>query len=168
MNGTGNAGPFDGGTDLLVWRDTKIAQGPFACPATLGLAPPWYPLGEEGLVIFDEQESVAVAPACPFAAGGRPSAAPSQCPPEAFLLPFPAAAQRVHVEGPAFPVPFKFGWLELDLNWSDAGLVGNNPPIDPQAGQAWVVAAQSSHGHFAVAFDAHRLDSACAANHLLP
>jgi len=161
-------GSFDGGTDLLVWRDTKVAQAPFPCYATYGVRPPWYPLGEEGLVIFDEQESAAVAPACPFAAGGQPSAVPSQCPPVFEPLPFPAAAQRVHVGGSQLPVPFKFGWLELDLNWSDPSVAGYNPPADQHAGQAWVVAAQSSHGHFAVAFDAHRLDSACAANHLVP
>jgi len=163
-----DGGAFDGGTDLLVWRDTKIAQGPFDCPEILGLRPPWYPLGEEGIVVFDEQEHAEVPPPCPFAAGGQPSTAPSQCPPAAFVLPFPAATQRVHVGGAYLPVPYKFGWLDLDLNWSDASLTGANPPADPKAGQAWVVVAESSHGHFAVAFDAHRLDSACAANHLLP
>ena len=29
---------------------------------------------------------------------------------------FPAEANKVHVGGPAFPVPFDFGWLFLDLN----------------------------------------------------
>jgi hypothetical protein len=155
-----NGGSFDGGTDLLVWRDTKIAQGPFACPATPGIGLPWYPIGEEGLVVFDEQEHPRVLPVCPFAGSSCLIG-------QDWVTPTPAATQRIHVGGASFPVPVQFGWLYLDLNWV-SGVVGNNPPADPQAGQAWVVAAQSSRGHFAVAFDAQRLDSACAANHLVP
>src|SRR5437588_3292897 len=34
-----NGGPFSGGTSLLVWRDSKVNQGPFTCPATAGLLP---------------------------------------------------------------------------------------------------------------------------------
>ncbi|HTQ80462.1 MAG TPA: hypothetical protein VMM92_10735 [Thermoanaerobaculia bacterium] len=117
-----NGGPFTGGTDLLVWRDSKVKQGAFTC----GTVPAWYPLGEEGIVIFDEEEHASPA-SFPF----------SPQPPEEGLAPFPAEAQRVTVGGPALPVPFPFGWLFLDLNTVVAA-AGAVPPIDPGAAQAWV------------------------------
>jgi hypothetical protein len=153
-------GGFDAGTDLLVWRDTKLDQDPFTCPATLGSQPPWYPLPQEGLVVFDEQERPifnAIFPIeCP------------PCPPPQSIIPFPAATQRTPVNSPAFPVPFAFGWMFLDLNVSNATYAGSNPPADPKAAQAWVVATESSHAHFAVALDAYRLDSACSPGHFVP
>jgi hypothetical protein len=150
-------GAFSGGTSLLVWRDSKVNQGPFTCPATLGVMPTWYPLGQEGVVIFDEQEHPVVPQTFPF----------SPQPPTSILVPFPAEAQRTLVGGTAFPVPFNFGWLYLDLN-TTVPAAGSNPPVDPSAGQAWVIAVLSSNDHFGVAIDGIRLDSACAANHFVP
>jgi len=152
-----NGGPFSGGTSLLVWRDSKVNQGPFTCPATFGVQPAWYPLGQEGIVIFDEQEHPVVPQTFPF----------SPQPPTGSLVPFPAETQRTQVNGPSFPVPFSFGWLYLDLNTTVAA-AGNNPPVDPAAAQAWVVYTLASNGRFAVGIDAIRLDSACAANHVIP
>jgi hypothetical protein len=152
-----NGGPFSGGTSLLVWRDSKVNQGPFTCPATFGVQPAWYPLGQEGIVIFDEQEHPVVPQTFPF----------SPQPPTGSLVPFPAETQRTTVNGSSFPVPFSFGWLYLDLNTTVAA-AGNNPPVDPAAAQAWVVYTLASNGHFAVGIDAIRLDSACAANHVIP
>ncbi|MBV8201631.1 MAG: hypothetical protein JOZ15_13500, partial [Acidobacteria bacterium] len=152
-----NGGPFSGGTSLLVWRDSKVNQGPFTCPATPGLQPAWYPLGQEGIVIFDEQEHPVVPQTFPF----------SPQPPTGSLIPFPAETQRTQVNGAAFPVPFSFGWLYLDLNTTVAA-AGSNPPFDPAAAQAWVVYTLASNGHFAVGIDAIRLDSACAPNHFVP
>src|SRR6185503_16287181 len=43
-----NGGAFTGGTSLLSWRDPKVNQGAFTCPAVLGSRPSWYPLGQEG------------------------------------------------------------------------------------------------------------------------
>jgi hypothetical protein len=146
-------GPFDPATDLLVWRDPKVPQAPFPCAAALGV-PPWYPLAQEGIQYFNEQETVAVSQ-CQF-----------NCP--VVPIAFPASAQRTRVNGAALPVPFEFGWLYLDLNWANGAVAGPNPPADPRAAQAWVVMAQSSHAHFAVARDAFRLDSACTAHHLVP
>jgi len=146
-------GTFSAGTSLLAWRDTKVAQAPVPCPATPG-APVWYPLGEEGLVIFDEQEHPFELQCNPVI-GGCPNP----------FIPFVAATQRTLVNGAALPVPFPFGWLYLDLN---LGVAGTNPPADPNAAQAWVVSTESSGAHFAVAFDAFRLDSACTANHFVP
>ena len=152
-----NGGGFDGGTSLLVWRDSKVNQGPFTCPAVSGVRPAWYPLGQEGIVIFDEQENPDVPTTFPV----------SPQPPEEGIIPFPAEAQRTDVGGAELPVPFDFGWLYLDLNTLVAA-AGNNPPEDPLAAQAWVSAVMDAEGRFSVGFDAISLDSACSANHGVP
>jgi len=152
-----NGGPFGGGTSLLVWRDSKVAQGAFKCPATPGVIPLWYPLGQEGIAIFDEQEHVNTPTTIPV----------SPQPPQAQLTPFPAETQRTQVGGASFPVPFQFGWLYLDLNTTVSAAPGL-PPVDPAAAQAYVIATLASNGHFAVGIDAIRLDSACAALHFFP
>ncbi len=156
-------GGFNGGTDLLVWRDSKVMQQPFACPAQPGVSPAWFPLGQEGFVMFDEQEHAVVT-------GNGTCNPPLPCPPSPMppvppFLPFPAATQRTPVSSAQLPVPFAFGWFYIDLNGTSAG---GNPKADPAAEQAWVITTQSSNLHFAVALDAYRLDDACAANHFVP
>jgi hypothetical protein len=74
-----NGGPFSGGTDFIVWRDSKVNQGPFECPAATG-NPFWFPLGQEGIVIFDEQEHPQVPATFPV----------SPQPQNPTLVPFPA------------------------------------------------------------------------------
>jgi hypothetical protein len=149
-------GVFSGGTSLLVWRDSKVNQGAFTCPATTG-RPAWYPLGQEGIVIFDEQEQPQVAQTFPV----------SPQPPNTGLIPFPAEAQRTQVGGADLPVPFNFGWLYLNLNTTVAA-AGSNPPEDPAAAQAWVSAEMTAQGRFSVGFNAVQLDSACTALHFTP
>jgi hypothetical protein len=151
-----NGGAFSGGTDLLVWRDAKVNQGAFTCPNQTG-RPAWFPLGQEGIVIFDEQENPDVPTTFPV----------SPQPPGQSLTPFPAEAQRTAIDGAAFPVPFDFGWLYLDLN-TTVTIAGSNPPEDPVAAQAWVTASMSAEGRFAVGFDAIQLDNATNANHTTP
>jgi hypothetical protein len=146
-------GAFTGGTDLAVWRDSKVRQGAFKC----GTLPAWYPLGQEAIVIFDEQEHPQVPQTFPV----------SPQPPQQGILPFPAESQRVSVGGTSFPVPYKFGWLFLDLN-TTVGPAGSVPPEDPAAAQAWVSTLLQASGRYSVGFDAIQLDSACQANHLLP
>ncbi len=150
-------GPFKAGTSLLCWRDSKVNQGPFTCPATLGVRPAWYPLGQEGLVFFDEQENTSVAQVFPF----------SPQPTGPGLTPCPAETQRVQVGGPTLPIPFSFGWLYFDMNTTVAA-AGANPPVDPAAAQAWIIYTLESNGHFGVGVEAIRLDSACAAVHFFP
>jgi hypothetical protein len=152
-----DGGPFSGGTSYLVWRDSKVNQGAFTCPATAGLQPVWYPLGQEGIAIFNEQEQVVTPATVPV----------SPQPPNAQLTPFPAETQRTQVGGATLAVPFTFGWMYLDLNTTVAA-AGANPPVDPAAAQAWVVATFAANGQFAVGVDAIRLDSACAAVHFFP
>jgi hypothetical protein len=147
-----NGGIFSGGTSLIVWRDSKLKQTPFTCPATAGSRPSWYRLGQEVALIFDEQEQVQV-----------PQSVPSS-PLQSGFAPFPAEAQRVAVGGSDFPVPYSFGWLSLNLNTlvGPAGLV---PPVDPEAAQAWVTVKMLSSGRFSVGFDAIQLDNAAHAIH---
>jgi hypothetical protein len=65
---------FPSGTSALVWRDPKVNQQAFTC----GAPPVWFPLGQEQIVVFDEQENAEFSTA----------------------VPFPAAAQIVKVGGP--------------------------------------------------------------------
>jgi hypothetical protein len=148
------AGPFSAGTSLLCWRDSKTDQGQFSCPAGSG-NPSWFPLGQEGFVVFDEQEHPLTNAECTT----------SPCPTSTSVV-CPAETQRVTVGGPSLIVNSDFGWIYFDLNTTIAG--DPNPPVDPAAAQAWVISTLSSNGHFAVGLDAIRLDSACAANHLVP
>jgi hypothetical protein len=146
-----DGGPFSGGTNLLVWRDSKVKQGAFQC----GTTPAWYPLGTAQILIFDEQEHSG-ADEEPFPVSPQPSGGS--------IIPFPAETQSVPVGGAAFPVPYHFGWLYLDLN-TMVTPAGNVPPEDPAAEQAWVEAVMSSLGRYSVGFDAVKLDSACSVNH---
>ena len=148
-----NGGPFSGGTNFVTWRDSKVKQGAFKC----GTTPAWYPLGQEGIVIFDEQEHPQVPQTFPV----------SPQPPQQGIIPFPAEAQSTQVGGASFPVPYNFGWTYLDLNTTVAA-AGSVPPEDPAAAQAWVEAVMSALGRYSVGFDAIKLDSACVANHFVP
>jgi hypothetical protein len=145
---------FPAGSHMIVWRDPKGAQGPFPCPAAVGVTPQWYPLGMEGVVVFDESEHAAVPQSFPF------------CPaPPSVFNPFPAATQAVTVGGASLPVPFQFGWMYLDLNVS--ATYNPAPPFDKAASQAYVISAHLANGH-GVAVEAYRLDSACSPNHSVP
>ncbi len=146
-------GAFDGGTDFVVWRDSKVDQAPFTC----GTTPAWFPLSQEAIVIFDEEEHPNVPETPPF----------SPPPPGQSLIPFPAETQSTTIGGPDFPVPFDFGWIYLNLNTTVAA-AGSNPPEDPAAAQAWVTNVLSALSRFSVGQDAISLDSACSANHINP
>ena len=150
-------GGFTGGTDLIVWRDSKVNQAAFTCPVVSGTRPAWYPLGQEAIVIFDEEEQPEVPQTTPV----------SPPPPTQTTVPFPAEAQRTKVDGPAFPMPFDFGWLFLDLNTTVAA-AGANPPEDPAAAQAWIETIMSAEGRYSAGFDAIKLDSATNASHIVP
>ena len=116
-------GAFNGGTDLIVWRDSKVNQGAFPC----GTLPGWYPLGQEEIVIFDEEENPEVPETFPV----------SPQPPDSALNPFGPEAVRTAVGGEDFPVAARFGWVFLNLNTFVAA-AGANPPEDMNAAQAWV------------------------------
>jgi hypothetical protein len=139
-------------TELLVWRDPKVALTGNNASFTCGSAPPWYPLGQEGVRAFDEQEETEVV--------GSPANL------------FPAATQRVAVSSANLPVTIASGWLFLNLNTAVAS-AGANPPEDPAAAQAWVTVLQrvqqgDNGGRYDVGHRAIRLDNAQNASHVIP
>jgi hypothetical protein len=149
-----NGGGFSGSSSYVVWRDSKTNQNAFTCPAVTG-RPTWYPLGQEGIDIFDEQEQVSVPQTLAFSPN-----------PGFGIIPFPAETQRTQINGPSFPVPFNFGWIFLDLNTTVSG--NPNPSFDPAAAQAWMIYDLVAGGTFSAGFEGVRLDSACAPNHTVP
>ena len=82
-----NGGPFAGGADLIVWRDTEEAH---PAPVTCGGEPSWYPLLTSANSAIDESAGNLVD----FGNGK-----------------FPLATQRVDVG--ALGIPYSFGWLQV-------------------------------------------------------
>jgi hypothetical protein len=82
-------------TELLVWRNSEAVQGPFACESrgTAG----WFPLGQESLVVFDDDENAE-----------QPTGSA-----------FPAETGRVRLGGPSLPVTEARGMLFLNLGVPD-------------------------------------------------
>jgi hypothetical protein len=144
-----NGGAFSGGTDLLYWRDSKVAQGVFRC----NTAPNWYGLGQEMIVIFDEEENLAEEEPVVVS--------PLPLPDETFLTTFPKESGRIAVGSELFPVNLDFGWIYTSLNHPAVSF----PPEDPFAAQGWLMTVSDAEGRFGVGFDAVHLDSACAAIH---
>ncbi|HEX4965440.1 MAG TPA: hypothetical protein VF173_31810 [Thermoanaerobaculia bacterium] len=134
-------GDFLGATDLVVWRDSRQRTAPFAC----GTHPSWYPIPWEfdRTTFFDEQET-ADRPFCPF-----------ECP--VFASPFPAESTRVRANTATFPVPFTFGWIDLDMKTTLPLGAGARP-----LSQAWVGVLTSANGRFSVGSEGGQLDSGCA------
>jgi len=135
-----NGGAFSGGTDLVVWRDSKAIIAPFTC----GTLPSPFPLGQTQIVIFDEEENPDVPTSSPFSPG-----IPGQS-----LLPFPWETNRTAVGGADFPVPYNFGWLYLNLNATAGAAV----PFGDVT-QNWVTTLQSAAGLYSVGYDAIQLDN---------
>jgi hypothetical protein len=128
-------------TQLTVWRDNKGPQSFFAC----GTTPAWYPLKQEQIIFFDEQERPVKLTTLPL----------SDTP-----TPFPAGTQRVEVGGSTLPSAFASGQLYLNLQTAIAG--NPNPPEDLTAKwtQAWVTVQQKGTGRYSVGYPAIMLDSA--------
>jgi hypothetical protein len=135
-----NGGPFDGGTSLLIWRETDSTTKPYACflhgPAN------WYPLDTKQALIFDENEQPVEEETCP---------ADPTCPFEVQIV---DAAQRIDVED-GLQTPFDFGWVYLNLQHSDLfGIYGD------EAAQSWVIVEMDALGRFSVGYDVLHLDNA--------
>lgn len=141
---------FPTGTSIIAWRDTKRSQPFFNCATT----PTPFPLSQEGIVVFDEQENPEIpqrAPIPPFF--------------DTEIIPFPAAAQITKVGGPDFPVTSPSGWLYLNLNTATVNPV---PAEDPAAAQATVSIVLESKGKYSASYRAITLDSATDALHYTP
>jgi hypothetical protein len=129
---------FPTGTSALVWRDPKVNQQPFTC----GTSPEWFPLDQEQIVVFDEQENPEISTAAPF----------------------PASTQVVKVGGPSFPVTPQAGWLYLNLN-DFVGAAPFTPQEDLVGSQAFVSMIFDSKGKYSVGVRAAVLDDADDADH---
>jgi hypothetical protein len=137
-------GAFDGGTDLIVWRDsrsTDIVGGP--CPAENDFV--WYPLNQELVVAFDEEENNEEL--CFTTSDVSPPTGGQQT-----CFPIETGRYNVAVSGvpgsQSLAPSFTFGWMFLDLDLSAA-----------QPSQAWVTTVMSALGRFSVGFDAIQLDN---------
>jgi hypothetical protein len=161
IQGTSTQGQnfFTNGSSMIVWRDSKVDQNPFICPVTIG-HPSWFPLGQEGITIFNENEQVVTPASCHF----------SPCPISEGLLPFPAETQKVKVGGAALPIPFLNGWLYLDLNTSVAEPPATKGLTDDAAAQAWVITLFDNGlpNLYEIGERAFQFDSATKANHFVP
>lgn len=88
-------GPFSGGTELIVWRDTG---SPDAEPVGCGTGPSWGPLSDRGVSYFDEEEN-------PGELGGSTER-------------FPWATGKVAIGSGSLAVEPAFGWMILDFRGS--------------------------------------------------
>ncbi|MFN7952635.1 MAG: hypothetical protein U0610_13005 [bacterium] len=133
---------FAKSSSVIVWRDPKVAGAPFTC----GTAPAFYPIPQEQIVAFDEQENPSVITGTPFG----------------------AMTQRVAVGGSTLPVPGASGFLYLNLSHYSPVTAGNNPPEDPAVAQAWaasVIEGSSAKGGYQAGVTATALDSATSIYH---
>lgn len=142
-----NGGPFSGGTQLICWRDTGIVQQDFTCGGPL---PAPFPMSQEQIVVFDEDENPELIEQPPFSPGI----------PGVDILPCPYETTKVQVGGPSFPVTPDFGWLFLELSTTTGGV------FDPYK-QAYVAAIHSALGLYSVGLSGIALDSACQPNTIL-
>lgn len=139
---------FDGGTNLICWRDPKFVIQPFTC----GTLPDPFPLGQEQIVIFDEDENPELVEESPIS------------PVEEFeFTACPWETQRAIVGSDAIPATPEAGWLYMNLNNTVSGAA-----LNPFA-QAWVMPIISANGQFSVGYDAIQLNDLCApTNVILP
>ena len=125
-------------TELTVWRDPKVSNvNAFAC----GGAPAWYPLSQQQVLAFDEQEVPEL--------------------PSFSAQPFPGATQKVTVASAALPLTTSSGWLYLNLNTTN---------VDANQAWVTVlhrVQQGPNGGRYDVGYRAVRLDSARNPSHLV-
>ncbi len=137
---SGLSGSFDEDSDFICWRDSGLDDsGYFSC----GVLPLPYPLTQNQLVIFDEQEN-------PFAVLGSPFSPP---PTNQVVVPCGCASTRANAAD--LGVIFDFGWFYANFNTSTGSL---QDPVK----QSFVSTIHSASGLFSVGFQAVHLDSALA------
>ncbi|NOT57727.1 MAG: hypothetical protein HOP18_24240 [Deltaproteobacteria bacterium] len=125
-------------TDLLVWRDSTVANvNQFQC-FLLGPSQ-FFPLNLTDIVAFDSEENPTDI---------------TFSPPE--LPPFPGVAERVRVGGPGLSqVSPRSGWLYLNLNTAVPGGL-----VPPGVSQSYVTVIRSSQGRFSGGHSGIPLDDA--------
>ena len=150
-----NGGTFNGGTDLLVWRDNKVSPTGANKKHNCSKTPSWFPLSQSDVVSWDETENPVDLCFLPDNVS-PPIGGVQSC--------FPLVTQRVPLAtgnplGKPVNVPQSFGWIVLNLNHT---LASNDP--QPGIAQAWVESVQSANGRFAVGFQAIPFDNPFYAN----
>ncbi|MEA2560388.1 MAG: hypothetical protein QOH06_1892 [Acidobacteriota bacterium] len=133
-----NGGPFDGGTSLLIWRETNRTTEPYRCTRSGPLS--WYPLDTEQALVFDEFENPVEEATC---------TEDPDCP---FRVEIANAAQRIDVKN-GLETPFDFGWVYLNLQHADLAYADN-------AAQSWVIVVMDASGRFSIGYDVLQLDNA--------
>ena len=130
------------GNNLLVWRDSTQAQ-PNLQGYDCAEGPPWLPLDETSVLCFDEEESFVE-----LCAEGE------TC--------FPLETQRVFMRGEDLPIPYLFGWCQLDLNHDD-DFVGDVdfPTAGSPVAQSYVAVLHDQSGVFGGITQGVSLGGAC-------
>lgn len=177
FNTAGNpAAAFDGGTSLMVWRDSKCQLAGVSAYTTAGAgcvanadAPPWYPLDETQVVAFDLQEDATVICGPAGGTAGQGGVSPpieGTDPDETQCFPLETGRYRVG-EGNLDP-PYDFGWMYLNLNFTLGDTSAKDPPCTTTGlfgniAQSWVnTELDAIGGQYSVGFAGTQLTSACA------
>jgi len=134
----GTIGAFDSPSDVVCWRDSGLDDSAFF---TCGTTPLPYPLSQNQIVVFDEQENPVVVEGSPFS------------PPPVVGGVAPCSCAATKASAADFGTIFDFGWFYLNHNTS-TGAVPD--PIK----QSYVATLHSAGGLFSVGFEAVHLDSA--------
>ena len=148
-----NGGPFNGGTDLVVWRDsTSSSTESFY---TCGVGPDWAPLNETEVVAFDEEENAVQV----CIGTGQIIISPPTTPDDPTC--FPLETQRVPFGEGDLAVPYDFGWAYLNLNIDDSGITGDVDFGSGTLAQSYVAAVHSASGLYQVGLQSITLTHAC-------
>ncbi len=140
-----NGGAFDGGTDLLSYRDPGSAGATRVCSIAGATS-----FRQAAIVVFDEQENPITVTV------GGPSGEP--LPGEE--RPFPFEANDTDVGENLTVDIYLFGWLFLNLNGADTAL-------ETEKTQAYVSAVMEAEGRFSIGIDAIQLNNLTVADSTL-
>ena len=147
-------GAFDGGTSVIVWRDTGSPDVELIQCTPVRTYPAWYGLGGlESYRVFTDEDGASQKDRdiCPF---------PFPCGP--FATAFATQMVEYNTTNPVFYPDSDFGWTYLVLR-NTRGLVEDWPIL-----QGWVSVMHSASGRYSVGQRAQRLDSACAPGPVAP
>jgi len=147
-----------GTSNAIVWRDSKVNQGPFSCGVG---RPNWAPLGQEGMSFFNFASQPTVIPPLPTPQNPVPGPPPIVGAVSTQLTPLNNAVLQL-------PLTTKLGWLVFNLNTTVVA-AGANPPIDPAAAQSHVTVLRNQKGVTRLSSGAMALplDNATAPTHYI-
>ncbi len=162
---------FSNGTSLFVWRDSKCRSnvpgfGNGCVSSAAAGTPPWYPLDETQVVSFDVQEDAVEICGSVTTPGGGGVSPPD---PDVTSNPtcFPLETGRYLIGEGDLDLPYDFGWIYLNLNFTLGDTSGSPTPCSTDGllgdiAQSWVSIELDSEGISSVGFAANQLTSACS------